>query len=146
MTVGNVSMIQRSHSGPMDIVRSLEVHFPIFAPVPVAMVCDHGHWQGIASLRMSCTRGRALYSFLTACSRWPNSSLLIGEFKNSNFQTTITKALHTYALKRRRRAKRHTTKTRAPFEAAITQLTNTVGDAHLFNTASLKTFNTNPFK
>ena len=46
----------------------------------------------------------------------------------------------------RQRAKRRSLKTHALLEATITQLTNTVGDANLFNTSHCKTEITNPLK
>ena len=56
------------------------------------------------------------------------------------------KAHRTYPLKRRSRAKSHTTKTLALVEATSTQLTNTVRDAHTFNATKSKTTITNPLK
>ena len=61
-------------------------------------------------------------------------------------KSTVSKALRSNPLKRRRRAKRHTTKTPAPSKAMITQLTNTVRDAHMFNATLPKTRNTNPLE
>ena len=47
----------------------------------------------------------------------------VARLENSNLQNPASKALHPYPLKMRRRDKRHATKTLAPLEATITQLT-----------------------
>ena len=60
--------------------------------------------------------------------------------------THFPKHLSTDPLKRRSRTKCHTAQTLAPFEATVTQLTDTVGDNKLFNSSLLKTGNTDPLK
>ena len=62
------------------------------------------------------------------------------------FNATTLKTRITNPLKRRTRPKSNATKTLAYFEATITQLTNTVGDAHIFNATPPKTRITNPLK
>ena len=59
---------------------------------------------------------------------------MVFEFKKS----ACRKAPRTSPLKRRGRAKHHGTKTLAPSEATITQLTSTVEDHHLFNSSTHK--------
>ena len=61
-------------------------------------------------------------------------------------QETPRKSPKPNPLERRRRAKHRATKAPAPVEATITQLTNTVGDAHLFNATKSKTKLTNPLE
>ena len=47
------------------------------------------------------------------------------------FNSMTLETVNTNPLKRQQRAKHHATRTEAPCEAIITQLTNTIGDAYL---------------
>ena len=62
-----------------------------------------------------------------------NGAIPVAELENSNFQTRASKAMHPNPLKGRRKSKYHATKTFAPGEASITQLTNRIGDSDGFD-------------
>ena len=92
-----------------------------------------GDWQGSASLRTSCTYGLGLFTMYC-------SHAFIAELENSNWQIAASKTLRSYSLKRRRRLS-HSLK-----QPSLIQLTNTVRDAHRFNSSTFKAGNTNPLK
>ena len=78
---------------------------------------------------------RACAALNGSCQQWPVYS--VHRDMVTQVRKLPQKSPKPKPLQRRRRAKHHATKTRARVESTITQLTNTVGEGHLFNAYKL---------